>query len=55
MLPSLDDYLNARNLRDLLILSRDIDDQRILQSHWTRDTIDPTKPKEVVSGAAFPS
>ena len=55
MLPSLDDYLNARNLRDLLILSRDIDDQRILQSHWTRDTIGPTKPKEVISGAAFPS
>ena len=49
---SLDDYLNAKNQRDLLISSGDTDDQRILQSHW--DTTGHTKPKEVVSGAAFP-
>ena len=36
MLPSLDEYAHAQNLRDRLIPSRDIDDQRILQSDWLR-------------------
>ena len=30
MLPSLDDYLHAKNLRDCWISSNNIDDQRIL-------------------------
>ena len=39
MLPSLslDDYLHAKNLRrNCWISSKDIDDQRILESDWTR-------------------
>ena len=36
MLPSLDKYLHAKNLRYQLIFSRDINDQRILQSDWLR-------------------
>ena len=31
-----------------MIFSKDIDDQRILQSDWTRGTIGHTQPKEVV-------
>ena len=36
MLPFRDDYLHALNLRYRLIPSRNIDDQRILQSDWLR-------------------
>ena len=45
MLPSLDDYLHARNLRDQSISFRDIDDQRILQPSWTRGKTNHTQPK----------
>ena len=34
MLPFFDHYLHVKNLRDSLSPSRDIDDQRILQSDW---------------------
>ena len=34
MLPSTDDYFYAKNLRCQLILTRDMDDQRITQSDW---------------------
>ena len=54
MLPSLDDQLHAIELRYYLILSRDIDDQRILQSAWKRDTTDHNQPKVVFSDATFP-
>ena len=40
-----------KNLRYQLIPSRDNDDQRIMQSDWTRDTPDHTQPKAVVSNA----
>ena len=36
MLISLDPYLHPKNLIYPLITSTDIDDQRILQSHWTQ-------------------
>ena len=36
MLLSLDNYLHAINLKDRLAPSRDIDDQKILQSDWVR-------------------
>ena len=36
MVPFLDGYLYAKNLRCQLIPSRDIDDQIILQSGWLR-------------------
>ena len=49
MLPSLDDYLHAKNLRQQLIPSRDIDNQRILQYGWTSGKTDHTQPKMVVS------
>ena len=54
MLPSLNDYFHAKLLRYRLIPSRDIDDQRILQSDWTGDTTENTQPKVVVSSATFP-
>ena len=41
MLPSPDGYLHAKNLIYSLILSKDIiDNERILQSDWARDTTD---------------
>ena len=54
MLPSLDGSLLAKILRDRLIRSSYIDDQRILQSDWTRSTTGYTQQKVVVSNAAFP-
>ena len=36
MLPSLDNYLHAKNLTGWLISSRDIDNQRIMQSNWLK-------------------
>ena len=36
ILPSIDDYLQVKNLRPLLISSRYIDDKTILQSDWLR-------------------
>ena len=34
MLPFFDDYLHAKNLQDRLTPSRDIDDERLMQSDW---------------------
>ena len=34
-----------KNLRDCLITSRDINDQRILKYDWIRDTTSHTQPK----------
>ena len=48
----LGDKLHTNKLR-YLILSRDIDDQRILQSGSTRGTTGHTQPNVVVSDAAF--
>ena len=45
MLHFFNDYLIAKKLRYRLIPSRDIDNQRILQSNWMRSTIGHTKPK----------
>ena len=45
MLPSLDDYVHARNLRYQFFLSKDTVDQRILQSDWTTSTTSNTQPK----------
>ena len=53
MLPFSDDYLDVKNLRYQLLLSTDIDDQRTLQSDWTRGTTSHTKTKVVVSDASF--
>ena len=36
MLPFFYDYVHAKNLWDQLTSSRDIDDQRILQSDWLK-------------------
>ena len=54
MLSSLDDYLHAKNPRYKLIPLRYIDNQRILQSVWTRDTAGRTHPTVVVSNPTFP-
>ena len=53
MLPSHDNYLHAKNLRDCWISSRYINDQRILLSDWTSGTTGHTQPKVVVSDATF--
>ena len=45
MLPSYDNYFHTKQLRYHLILFRDIDDQRILQIDYTRDTPDHTHLK----------
>ena len=43
---SLDDFLRAKKKnKDHLILSADIDDQRILHSDWMKDTNGQTKPR----------
>ena len=42
-----------KNLRDRSIPFRNIDDQTILQSDWTRGTSGHTQPKVVVSEATF--
>ena len=54
MLPFLDDYLHAKNLKDRLIRPRDTDAQRTVQTNWSRGTTDHTQPKKTVSGTAFP-
>ena len=54
MLPHLNVYLHAKNLKYHLNASRNIDEQRILQSNLTRDTSDHIQPKLVVSYATFP-
>ena len=36
---------STKNQWEWAILPRDIDDQRIIQSDWTRDTTDHTHPK----------
>ena len=43
---------NAKNQTNQLILSRDTDHQRILQSDWMRDTTGHTRPKLIVSDVA---
>ena len=53
MLLSLDNYLHAINLKDRLAPSRDIDDQKILQSDCVRGTTGHSQPKVVVSDAIF--
>ena len=53
MLNSLDDYLHAKNLRDCRIFSKDIDDQRILQSDWKSNKTSHTKAKLVTLDATF--
>ena len=45
ILPSLDDFLNAKDSRYQLILSDFIAYLRILHSDWMRDTTGHTKPK----------
>ena len=54
MLPSLHEYFHAENLRYKLITSKYIDDQRILQSDWTRTKPGQTQSKVAVSDATFP-
>ena len=49
-----DDYLRVKKLRYPFTFYRDINDQRILQSDWTRDTASHTQPKVVFSDATFP-
>ena len=49
MLLPLNYQLPAEKLRYHLILSRDIDDQRILQSNWMRAAICHIHPKVEVS------
>ena len=44
---------HAKKLRYQLIISRDTDDKRILESDWTIDTTGPTYAKAVVSDATF--
>ena len=46
MLHSLDDYPHIKNNHDHLILSTDIDNQRILQLSWMRVKTDLTQPKK---------
>ena len=53
MLPSLDGYLHAKHLRVPLIPSRDINNQKILQSNWMRGTTSHTQSKEVAPDATF--
>ena len=61
MLPSLDDYLNtnitkhANTRRYSLILSKDIDDRRILQSDWMWGTNGHTQPQLIIWDVTFPS
>ena len=53
ILPSIAGYLQAKNIWYSLIPSRDIDDQRILRSDWTRDTTGNTQLKLAVSDPSF--
>ena len=51
---SFDDYLQAENQRYQLVIYRETDDQRILQSDWTRDKTCLIQPKMVDPDATFP-
>ena len=53
MLPSLDDYLQAKTLRYYFTLSRNIDDQWILQFDWTRGKTGHNQPLVVSSFDTF--
>ena len=44
---------SCKKLRYHFILSRDVDDQRILQWDWTRDKTCQTQPKRVVPDTTF--
>ena len=55
MLPCSDDYLYTKNLRYQLISSRNIVDQRIPQSDWTKGTPGNTQPKLAVLRCYLPS
>ena len=44
---------SMQKIRNQLIPSRDIDDQRILQSYWTKGTTGHTRPKDLVQDATF--
>ena len=50
---SLNGNLHTITLRCHLILSIDADDQRTLESHWTRDITGHTQPEVVVPDATF--
>ena len=51
----LGDYLHAKNLQYQLISSKDIYDQKILQSDWMRSKSGQTQPKKVsLFGATSP-
>ena len=52
-LPFTDDYPHDKNLRYHLIPAKDINDQRMLQSDWTKSTAGQTQPKMVVSDVMF--
>ena len=53
MLPFLVNHFHVKNLRYRLIPSTAIDDQRILQSDWTKVTNGHTQSKVLVSDAAL--
>ena len=53
MLPSLDDYVNAKKVGHYSIPSWDINDQRILQSDWMRGLTGNSQPKVVISDVIF--
>ena len=52
MLPFFDDCLHEK-IRDQVIPYRDINDQRILQSDWMRDSTVHTQPKVQLTDYAF--
>lgn len=54
MQPFPEEYLHAKKLRHQFVTSRDIVDQRILQSDWTRGTTGHVQQNVVVSDAVFP-
>lgn len=54
MLPSLDDYLQAKNQRKELIFSSENADKRALRSDWKRNVTSDTQPKKVTLGANVP-
>ena len=54
MLPCSDDYPYTKNPRYQLISSRNIVDQRISQSDWTKGTPGNTQPKLAVLDVTFP-
>ena len=53
MLPLLDDCLYAKNPKYCWTFSKDNDDQRIMQSDWTRGTTGHSQLKAVVSDTTF--